>query len=289
MELLPHFPLHLNPVFIFGLTILLGLVGGELATRTHFLPVITGYIIVSFLMGPGGFNIANASVLEISRLFVDISLSLILFELGRHLDFRWLCRDRGLLLTAIAEASFTFVIIFFLSYFLATLSILESAFAATISMSTSPAVVMMIAYDTSSEGPVTRRSLILTSTNNCFALILFTFLLFFTLPNDSILENFYRIIYRFLGSFIFGLCMFGVTAILGSLLGKNKDNQFILFIGIVILTTSLGRMFHLSNMIALFTLGVAARNLDKKHILVEVNFEWLARLFLIVLFVVTGV
>ena len=103
MDLFPHFPLRLNSTAIFGLTLILGLIGGELAKRTRIFPVISGYIIIGFLVGPGGFNIANTSVLATTRIFVDISLSLILFELGRYLDFRWLYRDRGLLPMALLK------------------------------------------------------------------------------------------------------------------------------------------------------------------------------------------
>src|SRR5688572_16947051 len=98
MNYLPNFPLHFNVLTIFGITLLLGLIGGELARRIPFFPRISGYIVIGFLLGPDGFNIINQSMLVTTRLFVDISLGIILFDLGRHLDFIWLRNDKGLLL-----------------------------------------------------------------------------------------------------------------------------------------------------------------------------------------------
>ena len=171
MDLFPHFPIHLNSMALFGLTLLLGLIGGEIAKRSYFFPTLSGYIAVGFAVGPGGFNIVDSSVLATANIFVEISLSLILFELGRQLDFRWLYHDYGLLLTAVAESAFSFFAIFAVTHWYIGLAWLQSALAGTIAMATSPAVVMMIADELASEGPVTRRTLILTSINNLFALI----------------------------------------------------------------------------------------------------------------------
>lgn len=290
MQIFPYFSMYLNSVALFGITLLLGLIGGELAKRSYFFPIISGYIAMGFLIGPGGFNIINSSMLASARIFVEISLSLVLFEMGRHLDFRWLRKDYGLLLSSITESGLTFSAIFIIIYFIVGLSKLQAAFAGAIAIATSPAVVMMIAHDLSSQGPVTRRTLILTSMNNLFALIIFTFLLPLTqhdIPSGSI--KLFHAAYRLFGSFALGLVMFVVTQLIAYFIGKNKDNQFVLFVGIMMLTTSLCHVFQLSTMMSLFTLGVAACNLDYKHRLMEVDFGWVARLFFILLFVVTGV
>lgn len=290
MELLPHFPLHLNSMALFGLTLLLGLIGGELAKRARFLPIITGYIAIGFLMGPGGFNIANPSILATARIFVDIACCLILFKLGRHLDFRWINRDRGLLPTAIAESGLTFLLIFIIINQFVGLSRLQSSLAATIAMATSPAVVMMIANDLSSEGPVTRRTLILTSINNFFALIIFTLLLAFSHPQQtSVSVNLIHGAYQIIGSILLGIIMYAFATGIAFLVGKNKENQFVLFVGLIMLTISLAHILNLSAMLALFILGVSTRNFNIRQTFIEVNFGWLAKVSFILLFVVTGI
>ena len=289
MDLFPHFPLHLNKTALFALTLMFGLLGGELAKRIRYLPVISGYIAIGFLIGPGGFNIATPSVLATARIFVEISLSLIMFDLGRHLDFRWLYHDRGLLPMAAAESSFTFIMIFSVVYFIVGLPWLQAALAGTIAMATSPAVVMMVAHDLSSEGPVTRRTLLLTSLNNLFALILFTALVsLVNADTPSSMKSLSHIIYHIGGSLALGLLLFLLAQLFALLIGKNKQNQFILFVSLVTLAASLANIFNLPAILVLFTLGAAARNLDRRHILMDIDFGWLARLFIVLLFVVTG-
>src|SRR3989338_2794289 len=130
MHFLPHFPIHFNPIVLFGLTLLLGLLGGEIAKATRLLPRISGYIAVGFLVGPNGFNMATPSLLADASFFVDIALGLILFDLGRQLDFNWLRHDRGLLPMAITESCLTFGLVLTI-LFLFDFPWLPSALAAT--------------------------------------------------------------------------------------------------------------------------------------------------------------
>ncbi len=283
---LPHFPLHLNSLTIFGLTLLLGIIGGQIAKKIPVIPQISGYIFMGFLVGPGGFNLVNHAVLNLSHLFVDISLSLIFFDLGRQLDFTWLRHDPGLVFISLMESALTFLLTFGLLHLFVNLSHLQAALAAAIAIATSPAVVMMVANDLSAEGPVTRRALILTSMNNLSALLIFTVLLPFS--QQTQVSLFSQVTYTLLGSFTLGMLLFLLTKLIAFFIGKQKENQFVLFVGAVVLTIGLAYSLKLSTMLALFTLGVAARNLDWGHHLMEIDFGWLARLFFILLFVIIG-
>lgn len=289
MHFLPHAPLHANPIVLFGITLLLGLLGGELARMSRVLPRISGYIAVGFLVGPSGFNFASRSALADASIFVDIALGLILFDLGRHLDFKWLRHDRGLLPMSIVESVLTFSLVFLL-LLVAGFPTLPSALVATIATATSPAIVMMVAHDISAEGPITRRTLIMTSLNNLFALLAFSILLPITHVKNTTPELLYAHIgYRFFGSVLLGLVIFVVTILFSKLSGKHKESQFILFIGAVAVAIGMAISLNLSTMLTLFIFGVAARNLDHKHQLTEVDFGWFGRLFFVILFVVTGV
>ena len=287
MYFLPHFPLHVNVIALFGLTLILGLIGGELAKRSYFFPKISGYIAVGFLVGPHALNIVTPSLLNGARIFVDISLGLILFELGRHLDFRWLYHDRGILYMAILESFLTFSLVITL-FLLFHFPWIHAALAATIAIATSPAVVMMVAEELQSKGPVTRRTLILTSLNNLFALLIFTLLLPMAQTHLSVFVI-TEIIYRFMGSIILGLSIFGITLMFAHFVGKKKANQFVLLVGCVMLAIGLSIILKLSSMLTLFIFGVAARNFNYKYLLMEINFGWLANIFIILLFVITGI
>ncbi|MBI2792961.1 MAG: cation:proton antiporter [Gammaproteobacteria bacterium] len=288
MNFLSNFSTHISPLAFFGLILLLGLIGGEITRLIRFIPKISGYIAVGFIVGPGLFNIVNYSEIVDIKIFVDISLGLILFNLGRQLDFQWLRHDRNLFFMSLAESGLTFIFVFS-AFLLLGFSTLSSSFAATIAMTTSPAVIMLIVNDLSSEGPITRRTLMLTSLNNFWGLIIFTLLLPIANPKihgiASIFENYG---FKVFGSVFLAFSIFLISIFIGKIIGKKKQNQIILFVSIVLLTISLANSLNFSIKLSLFVFGVIVRNFDRKHTLIEVDFEWGIRLAFILLFVVTG-
>ncbi len=289
MEFLSNLNLHFSPLILFGLILLLGLLGGEITRLNRFLPRISGYIAIGFLVGPGAFNLVTPSVLIDIRIFVDIALGLILFDLGRQLDFKWLHHDRGLLYMSLAESSLTFVLVF-VTLIILDLPWLSAAFAASIAMTTSAAVIMMVSHDLSSEGPVTRRVLMMTSINNLFGITVFTLLI--PLARSNIPLNMHPLIYdlfRIFGSVILGITIFYLTKIFAHIVGKKNEYQFVLFVSTVLLTIGLARILHLSMILSLLTFGIASRNLDFKNTFVEFDFKWGFRIAFILLFVVTGI
>src|SRR5438093_11595814 len=113
-DFLPAGPPEANSFTLFGLLLLAGLIGGWIASRTRVLPSITGYIAVGFLLGPGGLGWLTEGALRDARVFVDISLGLVVFELGRRLDLRWARHDRWLLPSGLAESLLSFAAVFVL-------------------------------------------------------------------------------------------------------------------------------------------------------------------------------
>lgn len=287
MYFIPAIPLQPNVLVLFGILLLAGLIGGEVARRIKFLPQIFGYTIVGFLLSPSVFNIINQTAIEETRIFIQISLGLIMFDLGRYLDFRWLRHDWGLLYSSLTESILTFILVYIVLRFF-DFSMLPALLAATFAIATSPAVVMLVARDLNASGPVARRTLILTSLNNFFSMVLFSILLPFTLLSEP--SELYPLHagYRLLGSIMLGLTTFLFIKYIALLTQKVQIKQFVLIISIVVLTIGLANLFQLSTLLSLFILGVAVRNFDKHHNLMEIDITWLARPFIILLFVISG-
>lgn len=284
MEFLPSFPLPVNQFALLGLVLLAGLIGGELAARTRLVPRIAGYIAVGLLVGPAGFGWLKSPMLGEARIFIDISLGFILFELGRRLDGDWLRHDRAIVRTALAECLLVFALLFLtLAGF--GFPLLPSALAASIGMVTSPAVVMMVARDLHAEGPVTRRTLTLVALGNLLALTVFTLLLPYARHGSLPLA---QGLYRLSGSILLGGLMFVFASQAARLTGKRVASQFVLQMSLVIIAIALANALHLSVMLSLLSFGIAARNLDHARRLMEVDFGLLGLLFLILLFVITG-
>ncbi len=288
-DFLPVFPLKLSEFLLFGLVLLAGLIGGRLASLTRVMPVITGYIVVGFICGPGGFNLITESLLGDMRVFVDISLGLILFDLGRRIDLRWLVSEKWLLATGLVESALTFAL---LTLLFAAFDVpwIQAAIAGAVGVATSAAVVMRVANDVASEGPVTRRAFSLVAINNMVALLLFTSLTpLMHLENRVVLADaLLHPLYLIAGSVFLGAVLFQLLVTISRWLQRTNTEQFILQLAMIVAAVGLAEMLHLSVLLTLLTLGLMARNVHPHRRLPVVEFGDVAQLFFVVLFVMTG-
>jgi len=288
-EFLPAWPPAANSFALFGLVLLAGLIGGRVAAMTRVLPAITGYIITGFLLGPGVLGWLTDAALDDARIFADISLGIVVFELGRRLDLAWARHDKWLLPTGLAESLLSFGAMFaLLRYF--DVAALEAAVAATIGVATAPAVVLLVAAELKAEGPATRRALWHVALNNIVAMLGVALLLPFvearvaSAPWNPIA----RALWLVAGSFLMGYVAFVVARVLARFVGKGDASQFILLVGMIVLTVGAAQVAKLSVLLVLLVFGVCARNLDHERRLIDIRFGHAARLFFVVLFVLTG-
>ena len=285
---LPDFPVPLGGLALFGALLLVGLIGGILARRL-WLPAITGYIAVGMLLGQTGLGFLTPEVLAETRPFIDISLGLILFDLGRRLDFNWLRKERSLLFSALSESLLSFVLIYVTLYYFG-LPLLFAAIAAAIGIATSPAVVMLITHEQRAEGQVTERALNLVAMNSVLAFIVVTMLLsvLHFEYRASLVAMFLHPLYLLAGSTLLGMAGGHAAIRLGRWLGKRDDRQFVMLVGLIILTVGCAVLLKLSVLLALLVFGMSAKNLDRHHDLIPVQIVSNGQLFFVVLFVVTG-
>lgn len=289
LNFLPSLPPSPNPLVLFGLLLLAGLVGGEFVKRLLHLPRITGYVLIGMLLGASGFRLLDDKLIAEAWIFVDIALGLILFELGYRLDISWLRKDRWLLATGVLESALSFGFIYFaLIYF--DVRPLYAAVAAAIGVSTSPAVVMLVAQELRAEGQVTERALNLVAINSVIAFVLMAMLL-------SGIHQEYRAgwimavlhpAYILGGSLVLGYAACMLTLLISRWLGKSPGRHFVLLLALIIVTVGVARMLELPVLLALLAYGVMARNLDRRHDLMAVDISRVGQLFFVVLFVVGG-
>jgi Kef-type K+ transport system membrane component KefB len=286
---LPTFPLTATSMMLVGAVLLCGLAAGQVFVRFLRLPRITGFVAAGLLLGPAALNLLDQSMLDELSIFVDISLGLILFELGRRLDLRWLASDRWLLASSVGESLLSFLLVF------ATLTLfnVEAVYAATaaaIAIATSPAVILMIMHDRRAKGPLTERMLALTALNNVFAFLTITLL--FGFVHLQYKANWIKAVahpvYLIFGSIALGYVAFMLARWLARWLGKREDAQFVMLLGLIVATVGFAISFKLSVLLALLAFGVFVKNRDHEHLLMAVEFGPGAQFFLVVLFVITG-
>ena len=274
---------------LFGALLVIGLMAGEAVRRYAALPRITGYVIAGAVLGPHGSGLLSDNALFDLRLLVDLSIGLIVFELGSRLDFDWLKRNRWLFVAAVAECVFSFWAIY------AALAIsgfrpLLAAMAAAIGTATSPAIVMLVAHELRAEGQVTERMLLFTAVNSVFAYVALMLLLpFLHLEHAASWQQaLFHPLYLLAGSSLAGYVACMVLLWLAAWLGKREERQFVLLVAMVVVTVGAAHALQLSVNLTLITFGMLSRNLDRGHALLPLRFGHGGQLFFVILFVLVG-
>ena len=285
---LPTLPFTLSYPLLFGVLLVAGMLGGEIA-RIARTPRIIGYVVVGFLLAPFTKAMGMGSLLDEGRIFVDLALGLVLFDLGRRMDLKWMKRDWTIAACGFAESLLAFFAV------LVTLLVfrfdpVKAGLAAAIAMTTSPAVLMLIVHDSRADGQVTERAMNLTALNGLVSSILVTILLGSAhYEAQSQLEvAFLQPLYLFLGSLLLGALMSWISRAIARHIEKTREVHFALIAGMVVCAVGLATMLKLPVILALLSFGLFARNDDRSYDLLNVNLAPVGRLLYIVLFVITG-
>ena len=286
---LPTLPLQLSYPLMFGVLLVAGVMGGELV-RLLRMPRIVGYALVGLLMGPLAAAMGLEQLIDEARIFVDLAMGLVLFELGRRMDLRWMKRDWTLAASGAAESLLSFVAVFALLLF-AGITPVKSGLAAAIAMTTAPSVLLFMSHETRSEGQVTERAVNLVALNGLLASILVTIMLgsaHYASARVDIETAVLHPLYLFTGSLVLGALMATFTRIIARSVERSSDMHFTLIAGMVVAAVGLATLAKLPVILALLAFGLFARNDERGHDLLNVNLAPVGRLLYIVLFVITG-
>jgi Kef-type K+ transport system membrane component KefB len=241
------------------------------------------------VLGPSGLDLIIPEILDHMRGFVDVSVGLILFEAGRRVDLRWLRRERWLLSTGVAESLLSFGVMYYaLTWF--GLNPLLAATGSAIGVCTSPAVLLLVSRDLRAEGQVTERALSLVAINSAFAFFFFTVSLsYLHLERTTDLTTLIlHPLYLLAGSVALSWLMSHGTLMLCRWLGRREELQFILLVGVMMLTTGIANQFKLPVLLTLLLLGMMSRTMDRRRFMTAVDFGPAGQLCFVVLFVYAG-
>jgi Kef-type K+ transport system membrane component KefB len=289
LTFLPALPFELSYPLLFGALLLAGMIGGELA-RAVRLPRILGYVAVGFAAAPLAEAMNLAPLLDSARIFVDLALGLVLFDLGRRMDLQWMRRDWTLAAAGLAESLLTFVAVFACLLAFDHTAVVAGITAA-IAMATSPAVVLLVVQDTKAEGQVTQRALNLVALNSLFASILTTILLtsaHLETRKADVENAILHPAYLFAGSIFLGWLVASGSRLIARAVEKTRDLHFTLIVGMVFGAVGLAVLLKLSVILALLAFGLFTRNDARNFDLLNVDLEPASRPLYIVLFVITG-
>ncbi|MEO8248589.1 MAG: cation:proton antiporter [Burkholderiales bacterium] len=290
LSFLPEgFP-QLNLLVAFGVLLAFGTLGGLLAARVKWLPTITGFMALGLLIGPSGFGLLSEEALISAQPLVQIALGLILFKLGNTLHPWAVLRNRALVVTSLVESALTFSAILLLMLWTGAPPVV-AVLAASIAVSSSPAVLIHVAEELHAQGPTVDAAEALVAMNNVLAFVLFSFSLPLALRDAQFdpLAAMLLPAYQLIGAVIVAMVVaWIVTRIAQQTRVDEQHFRFALVVGAVTLALGLSIALNVSALFAALTLGVACRWMQGRSRLTRVEFGGGGDVFFIILFAFAG-
>jgi Kef-type K+ transport system membrane component KefB len=281
--------LHWNALLLFGGLLLFGLVGGHIATKTRWVPRLTGYLVVGFILGEGCLNLLTGDVLEVLNIFADIAVALVVYQLGRYVDIGWLRREKWLMATVLTSSVLCFIFVSMALTAIGT-SHIVAMMAGVFSIATAPAVVLVVLRDLRAEGQVTRRLAVMTALNNVVALLAVYMLLPVVVSEKgtSVWTLIWHALYAIGGSFLLAYVTYLLMMPLVRLLGRQRARQFVLVIAVMSLAIGAAHALNLPVLLTMLLFAILSKNLDSQFDLMELEFGATNELFIVMLFVLVG-
>jgi Kef-type K+ transport system membrane component KefB len=290
MTIINNLP-HINGLTLFGLVLIIGVLGGHMAHITRFFPKITGYFLIGLIIGPNVLGIITHESMADAKVFIDIAVGLVLFQLGLQVDLRKLYQNRKVVWIGVTESLITFVVVFS-ALLLLKVDALTASLAGAIAVSSSPVFTLFIASRANNIGRLTQRSLSLTAINNiisfCLFMILLPMLHSAAHPAEFRLYMLLKPFIHLIGSVMLGVSLGSMMIKIGKIIGHREEGQFALLVGISILSIGMAAMFNLSTILTPLILGIYTINMDREDHLMKIKLGHSGEIFFIVLFVLTG-
>ncbi|MDQ7978983.1 cation:proton antiporter [Paraburkholderia sp. SARCC-3016] len=284
----PAWPLTPDAIFWAGLALLAAGLCGELCYRAWHLPRISGYAVIGLIAGAAGSGVIDAESASAARPLLDVALGLLLFELGSRLDLRWIRRNPWLILSSIAEATLTFVLVLTVLLFV-HVPVMTAMVLASIAMATSPAMVIQLKTELRAEGQVTQRLMTLTALNSMYAVVIEK--LASGWLHQEIYGNVFATIlqplYLLVGSLILAYLLARTCSFFYRRVNMQDEHSFVALFGLVLLAIAIAHVFKLSTILALLAAGIIVKNLEARPQLWPQHFGTAGWLLTVILFVLT--
>lgn len=285
----PEWPANLSETMRIGMALVVAGLAGEAVARFVRLPRVSGYALAGLLLGPAALGWFAAVDLAEFRIFIDLALALLLFELGSRVDLHWFRTNPWIIPTSVLEAALTFGATFAVLRVLGYSPGMAETVAA-IAVGTSPAVVMRVATELRANGQVTQRLFVLTALNVLYSVVLSKLVLggmhgaFRHDWTAAVLHP----IYLLGGSLVVGILLSCAFSLVRRCFELSDEQAVAILLGLMLLTLSLLKIFALPSMLAPLLAGVLVKNADRRPLLWPQHFGTAGGVLVIFLFVLTG-
>ncbi|MCM8611971.1 cation:proton antiporter [Accumulibacter sp.] len=287
---LPPFPDEVDSLALFSMLLVVGLLVGEWLRARLGWPKVVGYVLAGTLFGPSVLGWISIEALAQTRPVADAALGLLMLEIGRRLDLRWLGHHRGLLRAAIAEITLSFTAIFLFAWGVVGLIPAWAAAAAAVTMASAPAVVLLIVEESRAQGQVTERMIMHTALSAAASFVVFAFVVGVVHAeySDDWLNAVVHPLWVVIGALIVAWLMTRLALLVASRLPKRSLPQVFILVATALLAVGTARMLAVPVFLTLFLMGAILSFGDQERTLSYTNLPEGHWFLAIILFVVVG-
>ncbi|APG28222.1 hypothetical protein A7E78_10415 [Syntrophotalea acetylenivorans] len=265
------------------------LIGGRVAGMLH-VPRVTGYLLTGLLVGPsfahltGLPQLISSEVLKDLRIVTDIALGLILLSIGgqcrtenlkrwKHrilwFSFGEICLTFLLVTLSVASLNLLVVKTSLPGFSLVETSLTLALLLGTITITTAPAVTLMVIREYKADGPVTHTALTLVGLNNVVSILAFIVLSQILLQPDFPIAS---VLWQMLGPLLVG-GLLGFAASVWAQRLETPSEKKLLLLGAVFTVTGVCRTLGISPLLATLFLGLVLANSSPRWHLLEESLQ----------------
>ena len=265
---------HLNALFLLGLILFTGTVGGRILQKLR-IPQVVGYIIAGILLGRSGLDIINKDVIEALAPFNYFALGIIGFMIGGELKADVFRRyGKQFIAILLAEGVTAFIVVFVLVGLLGSIFFGNPVYfwalgllLGAIASATAPAATTDVLWEYKARGPLTTTVLGIVALDDALALMLFA-IAASIVPgmlgaHASLLSAIARPVYEIGAGVIVGAVF---SIILVKLLRRYVEKDKILVFSLCSILFALGSalIMEIDMLLAAMVMGVVLVNYEKR-------------------------
>lgn len=265
----------MNATLYVGIILLVGLVGGKIASKFN-LPSVTGYILFGLLLGPSFTNIVTKEMIKSFKFVNELALGILALSIGIELH-RSVFKKYGktLLSVSMGEVLITFLVVSSITYLLG----LQLELAITLgilAMTISPSGVFSIVKEYNAQGSFTSNLLALVAMDNLLCSIFFGIAMAI-LPQIGSSNIGGTSLFVVLIKEILLVLLLGILSgiVVSFFIKKNINNNkfLVLLLGVILLNTGIANQLNLSALLLNMATGATIVNLVNKKMVVSSTIE----------------
>lgn len=280
-----------NSSFVYLFSIIIAWLLGEIIHNyLPKIPKVSVYLLIGFIFTKDIIglipNVHNTNIIFL----VHIAFGFIVFECGYRVNLNWLKDNPYLIVMTLLDAIVVFIIIYSICNNWLIQNSVPSLIIATIAMSMSPIISLIVINQAQASGQVSERILHLSLINFIFTLLVFKLISSIWIYQDQ--QNFHELIYHGIISSILSIAL-GIVMTLITKYAFNKIGSIIkntpmfLTLAIILIITT-AQSIQISSILAIIIYGLTSRYLNAITEFKQYQFGILGKILTVFLFVVIG-